>query len=88
MSQVSPYDNSVAIQLPQEMVTQEYGLYVDPDNPNIQIKAEHIVKEGETLQSIAYQYYGDSGYWTMISSYNRIINPFNLEAYTRLFIPQ
>lgn len=88
MSQVSPYDSSLFINTPNgEMILSEYQMYADPDDPSITIKAEHIVKEGETLQSIAYQYYGDSGYWTRILSYNRIINPFNLEPYTRLFIP-
>lgn len=89
MSNISPYDSAQAISMPNgELLTKEYGLYINPDSPYVQVLKEHIVKEGETLQSIAYQYYGDSGYWTAISSYNRIINPFSLETYTRLFIPK
>lgn len=36
----------------------------------------HTIREGETLASISYQYYGDSGYWGKIANYNNIINPF------------
>ena len=37
----------------------------------------HTVMDGETLQSIAYRYYGDSGYWYQIAEANNIINPFS-----------
>lgn len=37
----------------------------------------HTLKDGETLQSIAYQYYGDSGFWYFIAEANGIMNPFN-----------
>ena len=36
----------------------------------------HYVKEGETLQSIAYMYYKDSGYWDRLVRFNALINPF------------
>lgn len=88
MSQITPYDNSTFIIVDDGTIMSEYSRYINPDDNNINIKAEHIVKEGETLQSIAFRYYGDSGYWTRISSYNRIINPFSLKPYTRLFIPE
>lgn len=35
----------------------------------------HIVVEGETLQSLAFQYYGDSGYWYVIAEANDILDP-------------
>lgn len=47
----------------------------------------HIVLEGETLQSIAFQYYGDSGRWGDIATFNDIIDPFSLEAGDNLQIP-
>lgn len=36
----------------------------------------HTVLPDETLQHIAYKYYGDSGYWYMIGIANHILNPF------------
>ena len=36
---------------------------------------QHTVLEGETLQSIAFRYFGDSGKWYLIAEYNNIINP-------------
>lgn len=36
----------------------------------------HTVKDGETLHSIAYQYYRDSGKWYLIAVANHIFNPF------------
>lgn len=50
----------------------------------------HVMMDGETLQSIAYKYYGDSGYWYVIAEANQIISPFNdKELYIgkRLIIP-
>lgn len=39
--------------------------------------AQHTVLEGETLANIAHQYYGDSGYWTIIADINSIYEPLN-----------
>lgn len=83
----SPYDKSL-------ILINDYGdRYLDTydqsdlyNKPSSNTKT-HIVKEGETLQSIAYKYYGDSGYWYRIVSFNKIINPFSVKPYTRLFIP-
>lgn len=50
----------------------------------------HTVMDGETLQSIAYRYYGDSGYWYQIAEANRIINPFSDDEFyigRKLIIP-
>lgn len=51
-------------------------------------KAIHTVIEGETIQSIAFQYYGDSGYWMNICDVNSIYDPFEeLKPGMELFIP-
>lgn len=50
----------------------------------------HVVMDGETLQSIAYRYYGDSGYWYVIAEANLIINPLSDKDFhigKRLIIP-
>lgn len=50
----------------------------------------HGVMDGETLQSIAYRYYGDSGYWYVIAEANYIIDPISDREFyigKRLIIP-
>lgn len=57
-------------------------------NPGQNFRAEHTVLEGETLASIANQYYGDSGYWVMIADVNSIYEPLNdLKPGMLLLIP-
>ena len=47
----------------------------------------HIVVEGETLSSIAHQYYGDWRMWTLIAERNQIADVRKLAPGTRLIIP-
>lgn len=48
----------------------------------------HTVKEGETIQSIAFQYYGSSSLWYKIADVNSIYNPFTeLKEGLQLYIP-
>lgn len=85
---MSPYDNSYLMTLPSgEVVTSPYDQSDLNNQSSDNILDTHIVKEGETLQSIAYRYYGDSGYWHKIVAFNHIVNPFELKPYTKLFIP-
>ena len=57
-------------------------------NVNQTFRAQHTVLEGETLASIAYQYYGDSGYWVIIADINSIYEPLDdLKAGMQLLIP-
>lgn len=41
----------------------------------------HTVQPDETYQSIAFQYYGDSGYWYSICDANNIIDPLSEEEF-------
>lgn len=51
-------------------------------------KAVHTVVPGDTLQGIAYQYYGDSGYWMAIADINNIAFQFReLEEGMQIIIP-
>ena len=44
--------------------------------------------EGETLQNIAFRYYGDSGYWTIIAEANNLFFPLReLEDGMEIIIP-
>lgn len=48
----------------------------------------HTVVPGDTLQSIANQYYGDSGYWMAIADINNIAFQFrDLEEGMQIIIP-
>lgn len=52
------------------------------------IKTVHTVLEGETIQNIAFKYYGDSGYWMNICDVNSIYNPLTeLKPGMELYIP-
>lgn len=51
-------------------------------------QAIHTVKAGETLHSIAFKYYGDSGRWVEIADVNSIYFYFrDLKPGMKLFIP-
>lgn len=53
------------------------------------LRTTHTVLEGETLQNIAFRYYGNSGYWTKIAEANNIFFQYTeLEAGMELIIPQ
>lgn len=61
-----------------------------PARPSIlgTFKAIHTVVDGETIQNIAFKYYGDSGYWMNICDVNSIYNPFTeLVPGMELYIP-
>ena len=47
----------------------------------------HTVIEGETLQSIAFKYYKDSGRWGDIATINEIVDPFDIAPGMNLIIP-
>jgi len=49
----------------------------------------HIVKEGETLESIAFKEYKAGGYWLMLMDINTdIFNPFELEVGSNVILPR
>lgn len=69
----SPYDGAYALKYAEG----EYSLETNPPVvPIAQEDLQHTLKEGETLQNIAYRYYGDSGKWYLIAEANKILNPF------------
>lgn len=79
----SPYSNGYVIRYPdgdeslEREVNTSYTDYV-----------VHTVLDGETIQSIAFKYYGDSGLWGVIADVNDILNPFEeLYGGLELIIP-
>lgn len=81
----SPYDGAVALKYDDG----DYSLEVTPPLvPNTSNDKQHTVMDGETLQNIAYRYYGDSGKWHLIAEANNILNPLaELEPYQLIRIP-
>lgn len=69
----SPYDSSTLVKYSDGDVS------LEPQRPSVSASSsdiQHTVLEGETLQNIAFRYYGDSGLWYLISEANNILNPF------------
>lgn len=82
----SPYNSQDAFAV--DMGDGEYGL----DRYDISSKlsfsgVKHTVLEGETLQSISFKYYGSSGRWGDIATFNGIVDPFDIEKGVVLAIP-
>lgn len=68
----SPYDQAYAVVYEEG----DYSLETQPPLVPASTKdIQHTVKDGETLQSIAFRYYKDSGKWYLIAEANRIVNP-------------
>lgn len=81
----SPYNNAYALKYNDEDYSLEAKPPIVPESPN---DIQHTVKDGETLQNIAFRYYGDSGKWYIIAEANKILNPFKeLEMGTLIRIP-
>lgn len=79
----SPYSDSFVIKYPDGDISVERNRSSIPLDYVI-----HTVLEGETIQSIAFQYYGDSGMWGVIADANDILNPFeDLHEDMELIIP-
>lgn len=81
----NPFVNSIIIQYPEGDSSRERTSYYLNRSNSI----THTVREGETIQSIAFRYYGDSGSWYKIADLNNISFPFrDLEEGLELIIPQ
>lgn len=81
----SPYNNAYALNYGDGDYSLEAPVVSVPSSSN---DIQHTVKDGETLQNIAYRYYGDSGKWYLIAEVNGILNPFKeVESGTLIRIP-
>lgn len=47
----------------------------------------YVIRQGDTLTSISYNFYGEPLYWYIIADVNNIENPFILEIGKSLIIP-
>lgn len=81
-----PYSNSIVVDFEDGDISLDRVPLSISDVPNPRIV--HTILEGETLQNIAFKYYGDSGRWTDIADINSIYDAFeDLEAGNVLYIP-
>jgi hypothetical protein len=64
-------------------------VFYEFDNPGTIRWWQHIYKQGERLEQIAYQYYKRSDFWWLIPEYNPEIGDFvNIKPGTVLRIPR
>jgi hypothetical protein len=66
------------------------GTVARPQNPTTRADtrmSSHVVRDGDSLQSIAYQHYGDATRWRAIAEHNRIDNPLALTRGRAISIP-
>lgn len=73
---MGPYDNASEIYFPNGDVLLENESNYSRINSNYLLNSDYVIQEGDTLQSIAYSIYGDSGFWWIIAETNNILNPF------------
>jgi Contractile injection system tube protein len=62
-----------------------------PTNPTTRSdggKGIHMVRDGDSLQSIAHQVYGDPNHWRLVAEVNGIDNPLHLRRGTALNLPR
>ena len=59
----------------------------NPTSGGLPGRRTHVVQSGESLQSLAYRFYGDAGKWRALASFNRVGNPMALRAGARLELP-
>jgi nucleoid-associated protein YgaU len=63
------------------------ALPTNPTSGGLPGRNTHLVREDESLQSIAQQYYGRPGVWRKIAEINGITNPRRLRPGTNLYLP-
>lgn len=81
----NPFIRSYQIQYEEGDISLEaYEPIFDPNKK----ERVHTMLPGETLQSVAYKYYGDSGSWYKIAVYNDLLDPFDeIEEGQQILIP-
>jgi nucleoid-associated protein YgaU len=59
----------------------------NPTSGGLPGRSTHMVRQGESLQSIAYQHYGRPGLWRKIAEINGIHDPNRVRPGTTVFLP-
>ena len=59
----------------------------NPTSGAIQARGTHQMADGDTLQSVAYQEYGNPNLWRGLAAFNHIDDPLRLPPGTRILLP-
>ncbi|HEY6057334.1 MAG TPA: hypothetical protein VIV06_04840, partial [Candidatus Limnocylindrales bacterium] len=59
----------------------------NPTSGAIHSRATHVMREGDSLASVAYLEYGDPALWRGLAAFNEIDDPGRLTPGTRLLLP-
>ncbi|MBW4721120.1 CIS tube protein [Saccharothrix obliqua] len=59
----------------------------NPTSGALAARDSHVLVAGDTLQSLAFQAYGDAGLWRAIAEANDVDDPMRLRPGTRLLVP-
>lgn len=79
-----PYSNGLIISYPEGDFSLER---IPPQFVDNQDDKLHIVKDEDTLNSIAQQYYKEGKYWYIIADKNNLLDIFTLYTGQQLIIP-
>lgn len=80
----SPYTKSQIILYDEGDYSLDRNMEIYPDTPD---DIYHLVKEDDTLTSLANKYYGSGRYWYIIADKNDLMDIFYLQIGTMLTIP-
>lgn len=67
---------------------QQRNASITPEAEQTSAQKEYVVKEGDTLWSIAEKTYNDGFKWPEIAKENKIVDPSNIEKGTKLILPE
>lgn len=59
----------------------------NPTSGGLPGRTTHMIRSGESLQSVAHQHYGRPGLWRKIAEINGITDPHRVRAGTTVFLP-
>ncbi|MEO9139546.1 MAG: LysM peptidoglycan-binding domain-containing protein [Jatrophihabitans sp.] len=71
----------------QQVVSDWADLPTNPTSGGLAGRRSHVVRDGDSLQSIANHHYGTPGAWRRVAAMNRIDNPSRLRPGTRVYLP-
>lgn len=70
-----------------QIVSKWANLPTNPTSGGVAGRRTHVVREGDTLHSVANTYFGNPAIWRRIADVNRINDPARLKAGSTLFLP-
>jgi hypothetical protein len=59
----------------------------NPTSGSLSSRRSHVLRDGDSLQSVAWREYGSAAMWRSLALFNGIDDPFRLEAGSSILIP-